>query len=314
MGLILVEGCILLQKIEVIGIKLPLVNPGNDIAELIVKCAEECGAGICEGDVIVVAEKIVSKALGLMVSLDSIKPSRRASKLSKATGLDPRFIELVIGECERLLLTVPIRGLVKRGYFDLMLLTSDRKTAEELLDEYPHFFIVEKEGMLWSDSGIDSSNVPSGMYVIPPRNHDEVARKIHERIMELTGKYVAVIISDTELFLGGSMDFARGSWGIDPVDRFFGSLDLYGKPKYGGVDLIVHEACSAAALILKQTGERLPAAIIRGLKYRRAESGLRDTLPSINLDEALTLTIKATVKTLGAGKLIKLLLKSLLKS
>ncbi|WP_440060009.1 coenzyme F420-0:L-glutamate ligase [Thermogladius sp. 4427co] len=80
---------------------------------------------------------------------------------------------------------------------------------KKLIDEYPYFFIVLKEGMLWSDSGIDSSNAPPETYVIPPRNHNEVARRIHEKIRELTGKYIPVVICDTELFSRGSIDFAR---------------------------------------------------------------------------------------------------------
>lgn len=299
-------------KIEIIGVKLPLVRVGDDVAELIVKYAEGCG-GIRDGDVLVVAEKVVSKALGLTVDLALIKPSKKALKISKATGLDPRFVELVLKECDRVLLTVPIKELVKAGMADLASITGYREAAEKLLDEYPCFFIVERDRMVWSDSGVDSSNVPAGKYVTPLRNHDEVARVLCKRIMELTGKHVAVVISDTEVFLGGSMDFARGSWGIDPVDRLFGFPDLYGKPKYGGADLIAHEVCSAAALILKQSGEGVPVAIIRGLKYRRLEQGLRASLPHIDLEGTLALTARATMKALGVWATVKLLLRALIR-
>lgn len=298
-----------MNKIEIIGIKLPLVKPGDDVAELIVKCAEENGVSVCENDVIIVTEKVLSKAMGRMVDQDSIKPSKRALKLSRKTGLDPRFIELVINECDRVLFVVPIRDLVKSGAFDLMSLAGNKEAAEKLLEEYPCFFIVERNGMLWSDSGIDSSNTPPGKYVLPLVDHDEVAKRIHERIMELTGKYVAVVICDTEFFLGGSMDFARGCYGLDPVDRSFGLPDLYGKPKYGGVDIVAHELCSAAALLLKQTREGLPVAIIRGLKYRRCKHTLKGSLPCIDYKRAFISTIMTTIKVLGIKRFIKFLIK-----
>lgn len=165
--------------------------------------------------------------------------------------------------------------------------------------------------MLWSDAGVDSSNAPPGTYVVPPRNHSEVARKIHEKIRELTGKYIPVVICDTEFFLGGSIDFARGCWGLDPVDRGFGALDLYGKPKYGGVDIVAHELCATAALIMKQGSEGIPAAIIRGVKYRRVRGGM-ELMPKVDLREALSRTFKASIRILGPGKYLKTLLKALM--
>lgn len=299
------------SRVEVIGIKLPLISPGDDLAKLIVEYAERSGVGIREGDVVVVTEKVVSKSLGLMVDADSVEPSSYALRLSRAVGLDPRFVELVVRECDGVLAVVPIRDLVRDGVVDLESLAYDREAARKLLEEYPCFFIVEKEGMLWSDSGIDASNAPPGKYVIPPKNHDDIAREMHERIRELTGRYVAVVICDTEFFLDGSIDFARGSWGIDPADRLFGAPDLYGKPKYGGVDIVVHEVCSAAALLMRQTKEGVPVAIVRGLSYRRVDRGLRQSLPKIDLEKAVAKTLKATLKIRGFKWLIRALLRTL---
>ncbi|MET1160008.1 MAG: coenzyme F420-0:L-glutamate ligase [Thermoprotei archaeon] len=295
------------MRIEVIGIRLPLIRPGDDLAEVIVKSARSQGVEFVDGDILVITQKIVSKSLGLLVSIDSIKPSRQALSISKKTGLDPRFVELVLRECDRVVAVVPIRELVDKGVVDLTSLAENAEVAKKLLDEYPYFFVVEKEGMLWSDSGIDSSNAPPGVYVVPPRNHDEEARKIHEKIRKLTGSYIPVVICDTELFLGGSMDFARGCWGLDPVDRHFGALDLYGKPKYGGVDLIAHELCAAAALVMKQTGEGIPVAVIRGVSFRKVDRGMRDLMPRADLGKALVETLKATIRVLGLKTLINIL-------
>jgi coenzyme F420-0:L-glutamate ligase/coenzyme F420-1:gamma-L-glutamate ligase len=297
-----------MMRIEVIGIKLPLINPRDDLAEIIVRSVRGSGENLLDGDVLVITEKVVAKAMGRIVNLDEVKPSKRAIKIANKVREDPRFVELVLRESDDILAVVPIKELVERRIVDLYSLSTDRKQLIKLLDEYPFIFIVEREGMLWSDSGIDSSNVPPGKFVLPLEDHDEVAKQICLRIRELTGRKIAVVLCDTEFFLGGSLDFARGSYGIDPVDRGFGSPDLYGKPKYGGVDMIVHELCSAAALLFKQSSEGIPVAIVRGYKWRECECKLRKAIPSINLRKAARLTARRTISTFGIGKIIKNLL------
>jgi len=216
-------------------------------------------------------------------------------------------VELVLRNCDEILFAVPIKRIADKGYVDLRSLAVDEKILGELLNKFPVFFIVKRGGMLWSDAGIDSSNLPPGKYAIPARSHDEVAKSLRNRIRELTGRDVAVVICDTELFLEGSIDVARGSHGIDPVDRCFGCRDLYGKPKYGGVDIVAHEICAAAALLFKQTSEGIAAAIVRGLRYRKCECGLRESLPKINIEKALRETIKETIRVFGAKAIVEML-------
>jgi coenzyme F420-0:L-glutamate ligase/coenzyme F420-1:gamma-L-glutamate ligase len=296
------------EKVEIIGIRLPLLEEFScDLAGIVVEAALREGVGILDGDVIVVTDKLVSKCLGGVVRVDDVKPSRRSLKLAEETGLDPKIVELVIRSCDDVIAVVPFKRLVDKGLVDLASVSGDYEAVRRLLEEYlPEFFITLKEGMLWSNSGVDSSNLPQGRMAVPVRDHDGVAKMIRDRIYELTGKRVAVVIGDTEVFLGGSMDFARGSWGIDPVDRCFGCRDLYGKPKYGGVDLVVHEICSAAALIFKQIAEGVPVAIVRGVRYRECECGMRGSMPRVNLARALREVFKETVRVLGVRKLLKL--------
>jgi coenzyme F420-0:L-glutamate ligase/coenzyme F420-1:gamma-L-glutamate ligase len=130
---------------------------------------------------------------------------------------------------------------------------------------------------------------------------------IRDGIQKATGREVAVVVCDIELFLGGSLDFARGSWGIDPVDRCFGCRDLYGKPRYGGVDIVVHEICSAASLLFKQTAEGVPVAIVRGLKYKECECGLRDALPRVRIGKVIKEVIIENLRVLGVKGFVKLL-------
>jgi coenzyme F420-0:L-glutamate ligase/coenzyme F420-1:gamma-L-glutamate ligase len=298
------------MRIELIGVKLPLINPGDDLAEIIIESIESSGEDLLDNDILVITEKVVAKALGRIVDLDEVRPSKRAIKIASRVREDPRFVELVLRESDDILAVVPVKELVERGIVDLYSLSRSGESLK-LLDDYPFLFIVEREGMLWSDSGIDSSNAPPGKFLLPLEDHDEAAKQLCFRIRELTGRRVAVVICDTEFFLGGSLDFARGSYGIDPVDRGFGSPDLYGKPKYGGVDMIAHELCSASALLFKQSSEGVPVAIVRGLEWRECECKLREAIPCVDLRRAASLTLRRSVEVLGIMKVIKSLFKLL---
>jgi coenzyme F420-0:L-glutamate ligase/coenzyme F420-1:gamma-L-glutamate ligase len=295
------------KRLEIIGLRLPLFERGTDLAKSIVDAALSEGIDILNGDVVVVTDKVVSKCFGRIVKAEEVKPSNKALKLSEKTGLEPKFVELVIKNCDKVIAVVPFKRLVERGFVNLRSLSADEDAAKKLIDEYPDFFITVREDMLWSDSGIDSSNLPPNTFALPVENHDEFAKAIRNRIAELTGRRVAVVICDTEIFLEGSMDFARGSYGIDPVDRRFACLDLYGKPKYGGVDAIAHEICAAAALLFKQAREGVPVAIVRGLEYRECECGLRDSMPKISLLPVLKEIVRETRKVLGLRKSLKLI-------
>jgi coenzyme F420-0:L-glutamate ligase/coenzyme F420-1:gamma-L-glutamate ligase len=295
-----------MARVEVIGLKMRVVEGRCDIVKEILDSAKAQGVDIANGDVVVVTDKFVSKCLGRVVKIDDVKPSKKALKLARKTGLDPRFVELVLRNCDDIIAVVPIKKLVNKKFVDLESLAGDVEAMKKLLSEYPTFFITIKEGMLWSDSGIDSSNLPPGCYAIPVEDHDKVAKMVRDGVWRATGKKVAVVICDTEFFLGGSLDFARGSWGIDPIDRCFGCRDLYGKPKYGGVDIVVHEICSTASLLFKQTAEGIPVVIVRGLRYRECECGLKDSLPRVDIDKAVREIAVESLRVLGIKKLLKL--------
>jgi coenzyme F420-0:L-glutamate ligase/coenzyme F420-1:gamma-L-glutamate ligase len=294
-------------KVEFIGLKMRVIEGPCNIVEEILDSARLHGVDLMDGDVIVVTDKLVSKCLGRVVKVNGVKPSKNALRLARKTGLDARFVELVLRNCDGIVAVVPIKRLIDEGLVDLESLAGDVKAMRKLVDEYPDFFITLKEGMLWSDSGVDSSNLPPGYYATPVENHDEVAKMIRDSVRKATGRRVAVVVCDTEFFIGGSLDFARGSWGIDPVDRCFGCRDLYGKPKYGGVDIVVHEICSATSLLFKQASEGVPVAIVRGLKYRECECGLREALPRIHVGKAIKEVIMESLRVLGAKWLLTLL-------
>jgi coenzyme F420-0:L-glutamate ligase/coenzyme F420-1:gamma-L-glutamate ligase len=294
-------------RVEVVGLRLRVVEEGCDIVGEILGAAGVQGVELADGDVVAVTDKLVSKCLGRVVRVNGVKPSGRALRLARRAGLDPRFVELVLRSSEDVLAVVPFKRLVDRGLVDLGSLAGDVDAMRRLLSEYPDFFVTLREGMLWSDGGVDSSNLPPGCYAVPVEDHDGIARMIRDGILRVAGKRVAVVICDTEVFLGGSLDFARGSWGIDPVDRCFGCRDLYGKPKYGGVDMVAHEVCSAAALVFKQTAGGIPVAVIKGLRYRECECGLKDSLPRVNLRRVIKEVAKESLRVVGLRSVLRLL-------
>jgi len=202
---------------------------------------------------------------------------------------------------------------VDRGLVDLGRVSKDLGRALDVVNSWPVVFLTVRDGQLWSDSGLDSSNHPMGIYSIPPRRLDDVAKRISQEIYEKTGRRVAVVITDTEVFFTGSLDFARGSYGIRPVARNFGELDRYGKPKLGGVDAVVHEV-AASALLMGQCAEGIPVVIVRGLKYEFSEEGVaslhkgRD--PKV-IRSILFETFNATVRVLGLRHLLKLIVRLL---
>ena len=303
------------SQVEIYGIKLPIIEGKCDLAKVIVDSARKQGLEFRDGDIVAVTCKIVSKALGLLVNIGEIKPSPRALEIASKAGVNPRFIELLLRESDELLLAIPVKKIADEGAVGIYRFSRRPELARKVLEEYPTIFLVLRDGMLWTDAGLDSSNHPPNVFSIPPRNIDAVAKELRDRIRELTGKDVAVVVCDTEAFLVGSLDIARGSYGIEPVDRGFGEPDLYGKPKFGGVDAIVHEVCAAAALVMRQTSQGIPVALIRGVNYEKCECGYSDRVRRDVRKQAKALKqiLNHTVKVLGTKHILKTLL-SIIKS
>jgi len=297
-------------SVEIYGIRLPIIEGECDLAKVIVDSARKQGLEFKDGDIVAVTCKIVSKALGLLVNIGGIKPSPRALEIASKAGVNPRFIELLLRESDELLLAIPVKKIADEGAVGIYGFSRRLELARKVLEEYPTIFLVLRDGMLWTDAGLDSSNHPPNVFSIPPRNIDAVARELRDRIRELTGKDVAVVVCDTEAFLVGSLDIARGSYGIEPVDRGFGEPDLYGKPKFGGVDAIVHEVCAAAALVMRQTSQGIPVALIRGVNYEKCECGYSDRVRRDIRKQAKALKqiINHTVKVLGIKHVLKTLI------
>ncbi|MEM3715513.1 MAG: coenzyme F420-0:L-glutamate ligase [Thermoprotei archaeon] len=298
------------MKIEIYGLKINVdISPGIDLAKLIVDEAEKQAYGVKEDDVIVVTSKIVSKAEGRIYRFADVQPSRRAKALSRIYHKDAREIELILRNSDSISFIIPIYKFMKIYGKFFKDYARDERTAAEIIRKDPYIFMTSVKGMLLTDAGLDFSNSPEGYCTLPPKDPDESAKRMRERIRELTNKEVAIVITDTEWKLDkfGSIDIAIGSSGIQPVSRNFASKDLYGKPKFGGVDNLTDLVSATANLLFGQTNEAIPVVIIRGLKYERSEKGIKDVIYGKALRRAFRMAIWENVKF----KLLLLLLSLL---
>jgi len=247
-------------KIELIGLSsIPEVKAGDDVAKLIYEAAVREGIGIREGDIIVITHKIVSKANGLIVDLRKITPSEKALEIAEITGKDPRFVEVILREAKR------------------------------ILDVRPPFIITETHfGHICLNAGVDRSNVAGSEEIcaLLPRDPDEEARKIREKLMELTGlKKIAVIISDTysRPHRYAQIDMAIGISGLNPIVDYKGRMDAYGYQLRFKMQAVGDELAAAAELAIGQTVERIPVVIIRGYNWTLDEEGSAKYMSLIKL-------------------------------
>jgi len=228
-----------MKRVNIIGLCLPLIKDGDNIADLIVSTALKRGVDIQDRDILVVAQKVISKSEGRVVEIENVKPSEKAMRISKATGKDPRIIELVLRESKRIL-----------------------KISPETI------IVQDQRDIVNISAGIDKSNIQgANRYALLPINPDESARRLQSRIIDLTGKRVGVIISDTysRPFRRGQVNFAIGIAGIEPFIDYRGTEDLFGYIMQVKFSAVADELASAAELVMGQGREGRPAVIIRGL-------------------------------------------------
>lgn len=217
----------------------PLVTLGSNIARLIVEVSKSNGLELQDGDVIVVAQKIVSKADRRVFRLRDIVPSRRAKRLANLTEKSPRFVELVLRETKNVL----------------------KATRDVLLVE-------DKRGLICINAGIDKSNVEGREnFGLLPENPDASARKCRSEIKGLTGKNVAVVVCDTysRPFRRGQVNFAIGAAGISPFRDYRGKRDLFGQVLKVKNVAVVDEVAAAAELLMGQGKEGTPVVVLKGL-------------------------------------------------
>jgi coenzyme F420-0:L-glutamate ligase/coenzyme F420-1:gamma-L-glutamate ligase len=257
-----------MKKIEILGLQtVPEIRAGDDLAKIICDCAKSENVGINEKDIIVLTSKIVSKALGLIRKKSDVKVSKKALKISKKTGKDPVWVQMILDAGHQIVAVLPLEGAITKYVVNG---STDAESSQRLCDNEKCLFITRsKSGSIHTcDAGIDGSNHPAGIVSLFPENPDGEALKIRKEIEKIAGKKIAVILADTELIPYGTIDIAVGSSGVNPCSIMFGKKDKFGKPKFGGIDLVGLELTAASALLFGQTDSGIPVTIIRGYDYQ----------------------------------------------
>lgn len=238
--------------IQIIGLsKLPLVKRGSDIGFEIVKAAKTEGIQIENHDVLVIAQKIVSKAEGRVVNLKTVEPSPKAVEIAKSSDKDPRHVETILRESAKI---VRLKG--------------------------PHIIVQTRHGFVCANAGVDKSNVEdSDSVVVLPVDPDWSAGQIRQRIRALTGADVGVVISDTfgRAWRVGQVNVAIGVDGMQPIIDYRGSKDMFGYVLNVTQMAVADELASAAELVMRKS-QGVPVVIIRGFEHVQGTGSARDLI------------------------------------
>lgn len=239
-----------MTSFEVIGLQgLPLVTARDDLVELIASAFKRNDVAPHAGDVLVVAQKLVSKAEGRIVDLATVEPSAEARALAEEIDKDPRLVEVILSESVRIVRT-------RRGVL----------------------IVEHRLGFIMANAGVDQSNVgpPSGSahVLLLPENPDRSAETLRRGLKAATGVDVAVVINDSfgRPWRQGTAGVAIGVAGLPAVIDLRGRPDLFGRKLEVSVIGFADEVAAAASLLMGQADEALPAVLLRGLSWSAPES------------------------------------------
>ena len=234
---------------------LPMIQPGDDLATMIVERLAAQSVTFQDGDLLALAQKIVSKSEGQLVNLVEVEPTERAKEIAATLNKDPRFIEMVLRE------------------------------SREVIWVSPGIFIVETHhGFVCANAGIDHSNIgpvtaekpveeavqEADWICLLPVDPDASARHLQGRVQELTGANIAVLINDTHgrPFRAGNMGVALGAAGLVTLFDQRGDTDLQGYTLQATLTATGDELAAATSLVMGQAAEAIPAVLVRGLHPR----------------------------------------------
>ena len=228
---------------------IPLVHPNDDLAALVIAAIEQNKIDPTDGDVLVLAQKVVSKAEGRYIDISAIEPSARAREIAEHVNKDPRFVEVVLRESNR---------VVMQG---------------------PDVLIVEHRlGLVMANAGIDRSNIDPGsggeQVLLLPENPDESAARMLRRLTDRFGRKMAVIVSDSvgRPWRRGTVGVALGAAGLPALQDVRGQPDLYGRALRITEIGLADEIAAAASLLMGQADEGRPAVLVRGLRWTQSET------------------------------------------
>ena len=216
---------------------MPLVAAGDDLAELIADALQRSDTQLDDHDVLVVAQKIVSKAEGRLVDLATVVPSEQARRRARQTGKDPRLVELILRESVRVV----------------------RQTDSLIITE-------NTIGIVMANSGVDQSNIEAGHALLLPEDPDRSAVTLRQQLMQRLSKTVGVVIADSmgRAWRKGIVGHAIGVAGVQALVDLRTSLDLFGRALRVTQIGLADEIAAAATVVMGQGGEGRPVVLVRG--------------------------------------------------
>lgn len=239
----------------------PLVEPGDDIAAMILQSMQRASLAFASGDVLVVAQKVISKSENCYRYLNEVAAGEDARRLAHQVEKDPRLVQLILSESTEVLRTRP--GVI---------------------------IVQHRNGYVHANAGIDQSNITSDRdnprVLLLPENPDLSASRLREAIYRQTAAHVGVIINDSagRAWRNGTVGMAIGSAGFEPVADLIGQPDLFGKALEVTTVAIADELAAAASFVMGQSAEGAPVVLIRGAQLPAAESGSGALIRDKSLD------------------------------
>lgn len=249
-------------RLELVALQgFPLVEPGDDLARLIADSLEVNGLALAADDVLVIAQKIVSKAEGRYVRLAEVEPGPRALELAERTRKDPRQVELILRE------------------------------SVEVVRSRPGVIIVEhRNGYVHANAGIDRSNIESDpgdpRVLLLPEDPDRSAGTLRRALAGILGQAPQIIINDSmgRAWRNGTVGLAIGTAGLEPIENQVGELDMFGNVLEVTEPAVADELAAAASLLMGQAAQGCPVVLARGARLRPAECGSRGLLRERSMD------------------------------
>lgn len=239
-----------MSSLQLIALRdFPLVQPGDDLAALISESLHHNQQTLCDNDIVVIAQKVVSKAENRYRDLNSITPSADAEKYAAETGKDARLVELVLQESNRV-----------------------------LRHRFGSIVVEHKLGFVHANAGIDQSNLPdntrSEKALLLPENPDASAAALRRALQQQHGANIGIVINDSfgRAWRLGTCGIAIGVAGFEPLSDLRGAPDLFGRTLEITQVGIGDEIAAAASLLMGQAGEGSPVVILRGLSLAAQEN------------------------------------------
>ena len=237
---------------------MPFIEPGDNLAEIIINSINNELVEINDGDVIAVAQKIISKSENRYLDISDISPSKEALSLSKKLSKEPNFIQAILNESKKVV----------------------RYRMGVLIVEH-------KLGFIHANAGIDRSNIDqnNNIVLLLPKDPDQSAKKLSQSLAKHFNKNISLIITDTmgRPFRNGIVGFTIGSHNIECIIDERGSKDLYGNELKFTQIAVADELAAASSLLMGQAAQKKPVVIIKGYKFK--QNNISDAKALIRLEE-----------------------------